>query len=356
MLQSSVKLVTQPEMDDGGKGAKKARMEEAVSDGSDSEEEVGSYRKLLSMLKAKAATEDVVTSDECGSEEDESGEEEESLEEEDSEGEEPSIEEAEAEDESESEEETAVSEEVEDNQEGDAAKPYHELEEDEEEKNGPNSDNEDQDNADTDTFHLHCERDLTDELVATLSSPKPYETHILNWKSLGRLIVQTPAQTAAAVADSCSAVKKTQKLLDDDKKPAAKPGTVPSLKCGSTLREWGFRSQLCENLKAMAPAGSTGDAAEDILPPVQHELLYLLNEYRDVHLNDQNADNDDQLRSAYCSHVLNHVLKSRDKVLHHNTKLKKAREDGAEPPEYRDQGLVRPRVLILAPMRNIAVK
>lgn len=63
--------------------------------------------------------------------------------------------------------------------------------------------------------------------------------------------------------------------------------------------------------------------------------------------------NTDELRLAYCAHVVNHVLKSRLKILHHNAKL--SRKDDV-PEEFRDQGLMRPKVLILLPLRDAALR
>lgn len=55
------------------------------------------------------------------------------------------------------------------------------------------------------------------------------------------------------------------------------------------------------------------------------------------------------VRSAYCLHVLNHVLKANSQVLAHNSQLKEQKsrtKAGAEPQdELRDQGLTRPKVI-----------
>lgn len=59
-------------------------------------------------------------------------------------------------------------------------------------------------------------------------------------------------------------------------------------------------------------------------------------------------DNADEIRFLYCLHAVNHVLKTRTKILHHNAKLQKMKKQAhLVPDEYRDQGLVRPKVLII---------
>lgn len=47
------------------------------------------------------------------------------------------------------------------------------------------------------------------------------------------------------------------------------------------------------------------------------------------------------MRSAYCLHVLNHVLKANTRVLRNNAKLKETKD---VHQEFRDQGITRPKV------------
>jgi len=68
-------------------------------------------------------------------------------------------------------------------------------------------------------------------------------------------------------------------------------------------------------------------------------------------------------QKCYLLHCLNHVLKTRNRVLNNNQKKKKIMgqiDEGkidpseADKPQFRDQGYTRPRVLILLPTRNAA--
>lgn len=76
--------------------------------------------------------------------------------------------------------------------------------------------------------------------------------------------------------------------------------------------------------------------------------------------------NNETLKSKYQDyyllHVMNHLMKTRDRILNNNEKkanyekrMKEGdlEEDEAEP-EYRDQGYTRPKILILLPSRNFA--
>ncbi|KAJ3020196.1 UNVERIFIED_CONTAM: rRNA-binding ribosome biosynthesis protein utp25 [Siphonaria sp. JEL0065] len=154
------------------------------------------------------------------------------------------------------------------------------------------------------------------------------------------------------------------------------------------------------------------------LPPIANALFPLLNSYKDIlacseSLNAKNDEN--QVRLAYVMHAVNHVFKSRDRVLKNTLKLNRVEEkerlskskakkdaiaaaagivaddddaneeedeyeemdddddsedddednnnnskkqsnntDDTSTPEYRDQGFTRPKILILLPVKNIA--
>ncbi|ODQ81510.1 hypothetical protein BABINDRAFT_159791 [Babjeviella inositovora NRRL Y-12698] len=68
----------------------------------------------------------------------------------------------------------------------------------------------------------------------------------------------------------------------------------------------------------------------------------------------------DHYQKLYCLHILNHVFKTRDRILKNNSKLAHYTElmasgkTSIDPPEFRDQGYTRPKALILVPTRNKA--
>uniref|UniRef100_A0A673BYI0 U3 small nucleolar RNA-associated protein 25 homolog n=1 Tax=Sphaeramia orbicularis TaxID=375764 RepID=A0A673BYI0_9TELE len=97
------------------------------------------------------------------------------------------------------------------------------------------------------------------------------------------------------------------------------------------------------------------------ISPLQLELLALMGSYKDLYFSEMcPVSQGQEVRSAYCVHVLNHVLKANSQVLAHNGQLREQKtrpKGGSEPQdEPRDQGLTRPKVLILVPFRGGALR
>ena len=89
------------------------------------------------------------------------------------------------------------------------------------------------------------------------------------------------------------------------------------------------------------------------LTPVQQVLFSIVNKYMDLYYPRRCYANAEELRFVYCLHAVNHILKTRSRVLAHNAKLRTQSDD--VPDQYRDQGLTRPKVLILLPFRDAAL-
>ena len=323
---------------------------EEESSSSESEEEVKPYIQLLSMFKSSSKAQQVLTSDEEEQSEEEIEEEQFKEDDIESEGESGSVSDIDDEETEEEEVENSLEEEAEE-EESDCEEEQSKLEQEDSEESEEEL-LEDEPLSSTDPFSLHYERELSENLLEILTSAKPYETQELKWKVLGRMVVHLPRKIE-------SKIEKPKPILEDSVEKFVIPGTLPVLKTGIPMKDYGIKLQLCTNLDRR-PLSDNNDTqtAEELLSPLQHELFTLANDYRDVYYPEMNHSNNDEIRTVYCLHSLNHILKSRDRVLHHNAKLKKASESGAMTGEieYRDQGLVRPRVLIIAPLRNSAVK
>ncbi|KAI9708126.1 MAG: rRNA-binding ribosome biosynthesis protein utp25 [Bogoriella megaspora] len=106
------------------------------------------------------------------------------------------------------------------------------------------------------------------------------------------------------------------------------------------------------NLKSrlMNPAGKLSPQFDQ----TQRELAPLIFQYSDLLFTSRTVQNAGSLRFITCLHALNHVYKTRDRVLRDNAKLGKL--SNGEDLEFRDQGFTRPKVLFLLETRQACAK
>ncbi|XP_060850368.1 U3 small nucleolar RNA-associated protein 25 homolog [Rhopalosiphum padi] len=177
-----------------------------------------------------------------------------------------------------------------------------------------------------DPFITRYTYDLSPELITCLNDKPPLEEEfVLEWSELGKLIFKKPKLTL--VEDRCV------KPLEETR-PFAKLPDVPS--AVDSVKKLVLHKQLASNIKNVNK--------------FQLELLSIITRYHDFSYTERNFDNAEELRYCYCIHAINHVLKSRDIVVENNEK-----QDG-DDDELRDQGLTRPKVLILVPFKDAAYR
>ncbi|KAG7509886.1 digestive organ expansion factor-like [Solea senegalensis] len=178
----------------------------------------------------------------------------------------------------------------------------------------------------TDMFLQHLDTELSEEDVQTITSSSKAKTQI-TWPKLGSLLCTNPLDKYGAVGPQKStSLPVFHKLLESS---------------------WKDLNQT--------------KGVTDEISPLQLELLALMGSYKDLYYPETCPLNKgSQVRSAYCVHVLNHVLKANSHILAHNAQLREQKiqtKPGAEPQdEPRDQGLTRPKVLILVPFRGTALQ
>ncbi|KAM3594361.1 uncharacterized protein V6R79_006375 [Siganus canaliculatus] len=180
-----------------------------------------------------------------------------------------------------------------------------------------------------DMFIQHLDTELDEEDVQRIESGNKNKSQT-TWPKLGTLLSTSPLEKFGSIGSQ-------------------KDTNLPH-----------FHKLLETRWRDLNQTSNPGGAAEEI-SPLQLELLALMSSYRDLyHAETCPVSQGPQVRSVYCLHVLNHVLKANSQVLAHNAQLreKKAQSKAGAAPqdEPRDQGLTRPKVLILVPFRGGALR
>ncbi|XP_060826908.1 U3 small nucleolar RNA-associated protein 25 homolog [Bombus pascuorum] len=207
-----------------------------------------------------------------------------------------------------------------------------------------------------DPFSIHLHDDLSDKLYEAVSNvPQIVETQKIIWPVLGNLTCQIPKS-----ADDAKDTMKKSNISVLEYKQFSKCGTVPQLIDNVNWDKLYVKSQIHGNL-TQANYSNTKDNANTTpspMTPLQRELFSIINNYQDLYYPERTFSNADQIRFVYCLHIINHALKTRTKILHHNAKITKSKCTNMTeiPDEYRDQGLVRPKILIIVPFRHSCLK
>lgn len=207
-------------------------------------------------------------------------------------------------------------------------------------------------NHNLNSFRNHVKFDLSPKLFEAISSAPPVtETTKLVWPMLHNLIVEIPKSSAEPPA------KKKQTLLGEEEVYAS-VGRPPKIcQPDQLFEELSIKQQIVQNI----PEANTINLEDSatVITPLQAELIAIANNYQDIYFPHRTHQNGEQVRLSYCVHLLDHILKSRQIVLHHNSKLSKLKSSKRNvliPDDFRDQGFVRPRVLIILPFRDSAFR
>ncbi|XP_048486057.1 U3 small nucleolar RNA-associated protein 25 homolog [Plutella xylostella] len=201
-----------------------------------------------------------------------------------------------------------------------------------------------------DPFTQHYAHDLSDELLVSLANtPVACDQVSKSWPVLGNISITIPKP----VSTLSKKVKPKMSILEE--KVFAAPGTVPHIINHIDFNKLHIKPQIQNSLVSANKLNLIKKDLEltEMLTPLQKELFSVMNNYQDLYYPERSFTNADEIRFTYCLHVANHMLKTRTKILHHNAKLAK-KPDTTE--EYRDQGLVRPKVLIVVPFKDAAYR
>lgn len=83
--------------------------------------------------------------------------------------------------------------------------------------------------------------------------------------------------------------------------------------------------------------------------PLQADLSSPFFSYKDILYSGRNWHNYEEIQRLWVLHIVNHIYKTRDRVIKNNLRINKGEEE-----EIRDQGFTRPKVLVILPTRQSA--
>lgn len=248
----------------------------------------------------------------------------------------------------------------EENEEGEIEQENMGQEEEEEEKDDE-SDEEDEDNvagvvegetqeAEESESELELEDDSDDENLAD-----PFEHHFAN-------------SSEKYLEDSINGLKKNNNRWKNSKRNydshsclVSYPPIESAIKYSDIPQNHSFDNY---NIKSRILEPFKEKNGEDIINnDISKLILDPMFSYKDVLLPYGNYQNQQHYRKLYSLHCLNHVFKTRDRILKNNVKIHTQNENIAngkmkpeDEKEFRDQGFTRPKVLVLLPTRNHCYK
>lgn len=177
-----------------------------------------------------------------------------------------------------------------------------------------------------DPFVKHLSYDLQESLIQSLQNNSVlFNTHMESWPKIGNLCIQIPKTELEILNDTSS-------FCIEEKKRYAPESKIPNRIVNTKILQESFiKLQVMTNMNKM----------DNILSPLQLELFSIINNYQDLYYHQSTFAEQADIRFIYCLHAANHILKTRTKIIHHNAKLSKKEE---VTDEFRDQGLIRPKV------------
>lgn len=99
------------------------------------------------------------------------------------------------------------------------------------------------------------------------------------------------------------------------------------------------------------------EPAQKVIPEftaLEGAIAPIIFEYQDLLFGARSVSNAGNLRRLVCLHALNHIFKTRDRIIRNNARL--ARDQDKDNLELRDQGFTRPKVLMLLETRQSCVR
>ncbi|KIX10112.1 uncharacterized protein Z518_01193 [Rhinocladiella mackenziei CBS 650.93] len=157
-------------------------------------------------------------------------------------------------------------------------------------------------------------------------------------------------------------------MTEQDLKDATQPGQKNKWKAQSLTSDSDIRITTFSRTGALSPGPiksardlflkkrlvESGMKLVSSLSVEEKTLAGPMFNYVDILNGCRNLKNTHRLRELSCLHALNHVFKTRDRVLKNNARLRA--QSNAESLDLRDQGFTRPKVLIMVPTKQACVR
>lgn len=199
-----------------------------------------------------------------------------------------------------------------------------------------------------DGYATHLSSNLSPNLLSNLQNlPSNLHKSTVAWPNLGKLFIEIPRSAT---------VEKGAKTLLNDAEKFASEGQEPAKLNSKTvnLDQLNVKKKLQTNI-FYSNRGNKDKFTEKDMTALQWELFPILNNYQDLYTPYRTFKNGEEVRFAYALHSMNHILKSRAEVIKNNSLINKKGAIGNDDL-IRDQGLVRPKVLIVLPLKDAAYR
>jgi U3 small nucleolar RNA-associated protein 25 len=181
--------------------------------------------------------------------------------------------------------------------------------------------------------------------------------HVVDFDSEGEDALQQDPFEQHFVTISEQELKAASREVDEKRWKTSTMTLAGDVRKTATVRE--SQSTSLETLKSPEGASlkrrlvGSGKKVISALSTTESNLAGSIFNYGDVLAASRNLKNASRLRDLLCLHSLNHVFKTRDRVLKNNTKLAAQSTDALD---LRDQGFTRPKVLIMVPTKQACVR
>lgn len=193
-----------------------------------------------------------------------------------------------------------------------------------------------------DFFHSHFGADISnlDLRIAAIRSKQCKASQFIFPSTLGNVTVLEPAMGTEDRSSASAFVEAPDGHLQWEKLHVKSRIREPFVKLNQSIDS----SQIQVDVEQSPP-----------LSQLQAHIFSVINSYTDMLFTQQTHANSKEIRHIIAIHAVNHILKTRDRILKNNEKIK-----SLDNPELQDtlsledQGFTRPKILILTPLKNSA--